>query len=240
MGGPGSGRHHGAKKRRVESCLALDVNELRRQGALAPGVSGTLTWERDSGAAGSVAFRAVSAGLVLSHHDTLGAGSVSVEQRVALASVPAVFGGSRVYFVCPGADCGRRLSLLYFARGIFLCRRCHGLAYESQSEDVRRRARRRADKLRAQLSGPRWQAFTLKPMRRPKGRWRTTFDRLRRSIKAADNLANAAYVVHLAKLISKVDRRVESAKARIHGKIFLGRASGGIERWVRRGLPPIP
>jgi hypothetical protein len=50
MGGCGSGRRNGATKRRVESCLALDVNELRRQGALTPGASGTLTWSRDEAA----------------------------------------------------------------------------------------------------------------------------------------------------------------------------------------------
>jgi len=210
-GSYGSGRHHGAKKRRIESCLALNVNELGRQGVLTPGVSGTLAWETERGAASSVAFRADSAGLVLSHDDALGAESLSVGQRVALASLPAAFGGARVYFICTGADCGRRVSMLYFAHGLFLCRRCHGLAYQSQSEDARRRARRRADKLRAQIGGPRWQAFTLKLMRRPTGMWRRTFNRLLRSAAVADAVANASYVAGLARLIGKVDRRRQRA-----------------------------
>ena len=61
MGGCGSGRHHGVRKRRVESCLALDVNVLRRLDALAPGASGTLMWERDGDARVSVRFRAEKA-----------------------------------------------------------------------------------------------------------------------------------------------------------------------------------
>ncbi len=50
MGGCGSGRHHGARKRRVESCLSVDVRQLARAGALAPDATGTLTWERNRGA----------------------------------------------------------------------------------------------------------------------------------------------------------------------------------------------
>jgi hypothetical protein len=66
MGGCGSGRHRGVRKRRVESCLALNVNELRRKGALTPGGAGTLTWERNGEIHASLEFRADAAGLVLS------------------------------------------------------------------------------------------------------------------------------------------------------------------------------
>ena len=65
MGGPGSGRHNDVKKRRVESCLALDVNELRRDGVLSPGAFGTLSWGSDNGTAASLAFRAEADALLL-------------------------------------------------------------------------------------------------------------------------------------------------------------------------------
>ena len=147
----GSGRHHGARKRRVESCLALDVNELCRKGALTPGASGTLTWERDRDAVASADFRADTAGLILCYDGDGTEAPKVIEQRVALSFVPATFSGARAYFLCPGAECGRRVSVLYFRTGVFRCRHCHRLAYESQREDVGRRARRRADKLRARL-----------------------------------------------------------------------------------------
>ena len=207
MGGCGSGRHKGAKKRRVESCLALDANELRRQGVLVAGAFGTLTWARDGEADVSVAFRADAAGLILSHHGNLADASRAVEQHVVLSSIPAALGGSRLYFICPGAECGRRVSVLYFARGLFLCRHRHGLGYASQCEDATRRARRRANKQRARLGGPNWNAFARSLAARPKGMWRTTFNRLLRSAEAADAVANVAYLVRLAKLIGKVDRR---------------------------------
>ena len=40
----------------------------------------------------------------------------------------------------------RRVFTLYFARGAFRCRHCHGLAYECQAEDRERRAQWRANK----------------------------------------------------------------------------------------------
>jgi hypothetical protein len=152
MGGCGSGRHHGVRKRRVESCVALDVNELRRKGVLTPGASGTLTWERDCSAAGSVGIRADTAELILCYRAHSTEDFKLVEQRVALSLLPAALGDTRAYFLCPDAECGRRVSVLYFCKGVFRCRNCHGLAYESQGEDARQRARRRSDKLRALAS----------------------------------------------------------------------------------------
>lgn len=56
--GCGSRQHNGARKQhRVESCLGLDVNELRHKGALAFDAAGSLIWDREGDAEGSVAFR---------------------------------------------------------------------------------------------------------------------------------------------------------------------------------------
>src|SRR5713101_4430867 len=105
MGGCGSGRHSGARKRRVESCLALDVNELRRNGALVPGAQGTLTWDCDGDAVASVSFGVDNAVLTLCYQDQRAGEHRDFEQHIALSSVPAAFGGMRVYFKCPGAGC---------------------------------------------------------------------------------------------------------------------------------------
>jgi hypothetical protein len=204
MGGCGSRRHHGAKKRRVESCLALDVNELRRKGALTPGGSGTLIWERERDARASVAFRIDEGALILCYHDQHAAEHRDVEQHVALSSVPAPFGGSRAYFLCPGVECDQRVSVLYFRRGVF---RCHDLAYESQREDVRQRARRRADKFRVRIGWPQERALALPMVVKPKGMWRRTFKRLRGCAIEAESLATAAQVAHWTRLLRRVNRR---------------------------------
>jgi hypothetical protein len=167
------------KKRRVESCLALDVNELRRMGALAPGVSATLSWQGEDAGVASLAFRAEADALILTYRTDHLAASEGIERRIALAYSPANFGGTRVYFLCPGSECGRHVSKVYFTRGVFRCRDCHGLAYECQAEDRQQRARRRADKRRARLGSQRWSAGALPVMARPKGMWRRKFYRRR-------------------------------------------------------------
>jgi hypothetical protein len=129
------------------------------------------------------------------------------EQHVALSSVQAAFGGSRTYFLCPGAGCGQRNSILYFGRGSFRCRRCHGLAYASQGENSRQRARRRADKLRARLGWPQGRALVLPIVVKPKGMRRKNFQRLRRDAVAAESVATAAQVAHWIRLLGGVKRR---------------------------------
>ena len=49
-----------------------------------------------------------------------------IEDRIVFACSPATFGGKRVYLLCPGCECRRRVSELYFARGIFRCRTVTG------------------------------------------------------------------------------------------------------------------
>lgn len=194
----------------MESCLALDVNVLK--GALTPGTSGTLTWERNGNAVASTDFRADTAGLILCY-DAPGIEAPKViEQAVALSFVPAAFGGARAYFLCPGAKCGRRVSVLLFRRGVFRCRRCHGLAYESQREDARRRARRRADKLRARLGWPQRRALVLPIAVKPKGMWSKTFERLRGYAIAAESIAAAAQAAHWARLLGRFERRKRRAQ----------------------------
>lgn len=211
-GVPGGRDPRTTRAARVESCLALDVNELRRKGALVPGASGTLTWARDCDTVASADFRANTAGLILCY-DAHGTEVPKViEQRVALSFVPATFSGARAYFLCPGAECGRRVSVLYFRRGVFRCRRCHGLAYESQREGAVRRARRRADKLRARLGWPQRRALVLPIAVKPKGMWSKTFERLRGYAIAAESIAAAAQVAHWTRLLGRFERRKRRAQ----------------------------
>lgn len=59
------------------------------------------------------------------------------------------FGGSRAYVQCPRC-CGQAV-YLYWRHMTFACRRCHRLAYTSQSESVLRRAGRRVRKLKRRI-----------------------------------------------------------------------------------------
>jgi hypothetical protein len=69
-------------------------------------------------------------------------------QFVPIVRTPQPFGGERKWFLC---DCGERAAILY---GLpFRCRRCRGLAYNSQREIPEHRTLRRAQKIRSKLGG---------------------------------------------------------------------------------------
>ena len=159
MGGKGSGRHNGAKRGRVEGQgVALCVRDLKRQGALRPGVSGTFTLGSQPQPPGEVSFSTTRHDLELSYSVGAGAAEALVE-HISLARVGAGFGGMRTYFECPG--CAQRVERLYFWGERFRCRTCHGLACESQYEAPHDRAYRRADKMRAHLGYDESRAFRM-------------------------------------------------------------------------------
>src|SRR5262249_35010021 len=70
--------------------------------------------------------------------------------RVALEWTSCNYGRQRPWFRCPAAGCARRVAILYCG-GIFACRDCHGLNYESQHERTHDRALRRYQNIRVQL-----------------------------------------------------------------------------------------
>lgn len=153
--------------------VRLDIRELFRAGALAPGTRLTM---RSHGE--------------LESEDTyellVGENELTVRRRAnettcRLARTPNHFGGSTTWLSCPG--CGRRCRIVYEGGGQWLCRRCRHLIYPSQREDVADRAIRRAKKLRARLGADRsyWA-----PVERPRGMHRTTFEKLAREIFSAE------------------------------------------------------
>lgn len=218
MGGCGSGRHNGAKKRQVESCLALDVNELCRLAALTDGAAGTLTWECDGTPVAPAVFHAESAAVTFAVEPA--AESRRIEPRLLLASVPAAFGGSRAYFLCPGAGCNRRVARLYFAKGVFRCRRCHrpliGVSAKiglGECGDVPRSCE-------AALAT---RCHSLAPSAtRPKGMWRRTFDRLQRAALRVEIATTTAESAAWWRLLARVEkRRFRKMRVAESGKIHV-------------------
>jgi hypothetical protein len=185
--------------------VALQAGELRRRGALRPDASGTLTWGDPARPLGAVSFRSTGTRWIVNYRNGDGAEPQFVTEEIFLAHTLAGFGGVRTYFRCPGEECNRRVEVLYFAEGRFRCRRCHGLAYESQYEDVDRRARRRANKRRARLRYAGWAPFVYAPIVRPKGMWRRKFWRLQDSIDAGEYLACEMFTARLRRMADKTD-----------------------------------
>lgn len=99
-----------------------------------------------------------------------------MDYTVPLAWTPCHFGGSRPWFVCPGRDCGRRVTKLYLRAGYFLCRHSHDLNHASRGEVRGHYLLRRAQKIRVRLGG---HSGLARPFpERPKGMHRRTYFRL--------------------------------------------------------------
>ena len=69
-----------------------------------------------------------------------------------LGANPVQLRRTRVWFRCPARGCGRRVAVLY-SGGIFACRLCYQLVYETQRELPHYRALRRAQAIRMKLGG---------------------------------------------------------------------------------------
>jgi hypothetical protein len=177
MGGPGSGNRwrYGAKAT-TDDYRTLDIRRWARGGVLRPGYRGGWQWTRDGETVASIQMRAEQDHVILSYRHRSGGGDWKEEEYpVRIVRTPCNLGGSRPWFICPAAGCGRRVAMLY-GGGILACRHCYQLAYASSREDAGGRAARRADRLRARLG---WEPGILNGggEKRKWMRWRT-FERL--------------------------------------------------------------
>jgi hypothetical protein len=183
LGGIGSGNwYRFNKKTTVEECRSLDVRKLHREGLLKPDRLFSWSWSRGGREIASIG--ALVEGddgperltLLFRHRSGPGADWKDVQQPVELDWTPCNFGGERPWFICPGADCGRRVAVLYGPGRHFLCRHCYDLRYESQREDKTHRALRRAQKIRERLGGS--TNMTEPFPQKPKGMHHKTYMRM--------------------------------------------------------------
>lgn len=179
MGGIGSGRRYQGGKDTTRGHRSLDVRRLQRDGLLKPGQSYGWNWHRNDGKASSIHIQAESTRLILRYqHQSRGGPWQQMEYPVCLEWTSCNLGGSRAWFLCPAEGCGRRVAILYIGgRGIFACRHCCRLAYESQRESADDRAIRRADTIRRRLG---WKPGIANGHgSKPKGMHWHTFERLK-------------------------------------------------------------
>jgi hypothetical protein len=175
MGGMGSGSwYRFNKKTTTDECQSIDVRYLHRNGLLQPGRSFSLRWSRAGRQIGSVGGVTHDDRVTFFYRHRTGMGGEweEVRERVPLEWTPCNFGGERPWFLCPGADCSRRVAVLYGPGRYFLCRHCYDLPYESQRENKMHRALRKAQKIRERLGGT---ANMTEPFpEKPKGmHWRS-------------------------------------------------------------------
>jgi hypothetical protein len=181
VGGAGSGNwYRFNKKSTADECQSIDIRYLHRNGLLQPGRSFSLRWSRAGRQIGSIGG--------VAHDDDdrvtffyrqrggMGGEWEDVKESVPLEWTACNLGGERPWFVCPGADCGRRVAVLYGSGRYFLCRHCYDLSYESQREGKANRALRRAQKIRERPGGS--TNMTEPFPERPKGMHLKTYMRM--------------------------------------------------------------
>ena len=156
MGGPGSGnRYRWGAKASTDACQRLDLSSLHQGGWLRPGSCGTIRWWRGERLTSSIGWVVDGrAGIATALELRYAVGSEEIRYRVPIAWTACHLGGRRPWFVCPGAGCGRRAAVLY-GRRLFLCHRCHDLAYASTRQEPGERALRKAQRIRERLGGRR-------------------------------------------------------------------------------------
>jgi hypothetical protein len=179
VGGAGSGGwYRWDKKTTTAECHGLDIRDLHRKGLLKPGGLFRSSWSRAGWETGSIRGFVYQDRVVLSypHRSGVGAEWEDVKEPVPLEWTTCNFGGERPWFICPVSACGRRVAVLYGPGKYFLCRYCYDLRYESQREDKKDRALRRAQKIRERLGGSR---SMMEPFpERPKGMHHDTYMKL--------------------------------------------------------------
>ena len=150
MGGYGSGRRIDSRKT-TESQCQIDVRVMKKQGALAPGASGNISWWRCDKETGTIGYRADGKRLILNYQRRQNDGEwQNIEQVITLTWTHPNYGGKRTWFLCP--HCCRRVAILY-GGNYFFCRCCHNLSYSCQQESREDRLMRRARNIRCRLGG---------------------------------------------------------------------------------------
>lgn len=141
------------------------MRQFKQRGLLFPGSNFTWRWHYGSGgeSAGSIGVRIEQHQLAL----MFSANGTYAGHTVELDRTPCNFGGFRPWFRCP--HCARRAGVLFLRGKTFMCRRCGGVKYSSQSDDRIGRTWRRQYRLEARL-GENWA--------RPKGMHHKTRTRL--------------------------------------------------------------
>jgi hypothetical protein len=196
MGGFGSGCGGGAARATCEDYYAIDLAWLRRQGARSPGHSGRVTWSRAGRETGSITYRIERDGVRLIYRSRAYGGDwEDVDELVPFVYTATRFGGRRQWFQCRA--CGKGCRVLH-GGARYRCRRCHGLAYNSQREAWYQRALDQARRISKRLGGNSG-AFDEFPPKPKRMRW-ATYWRLEERYTALLNQGMAGAYSHLLRL----------------------------------------
>lgn len=201
MGGYNSGGGRGALK--ASAFWRLDIARLRRMGVLGPGYW-PIRWKGGNGETlASINIASEEDRLTL-HYTVKGQtpnDSQRIQETIFLDWTEQPFGGKRVWFLCP--HCHSRRGILY-GRVRYLCRKCHGLTYDSQYDPYPQLPWTRCHRVRERLGGD--DALSSPFPRKPKGMHHKTYERLRDEDLQASMLLDEALEIGTLEGIQAIAR----------------------------------
>ena len=202
MGGIGSGRQmYWSTRDYVDDNISLDIRRLKREELLYPGSYFGWQWTTGNDAKNDIRIKVENNRVILFYRQRVNGGEWQrVEEPVNLTYTNCNYGGERAWFVCP--SCGSRVAKLYSHRPYFLCRKCHGTPYQSQSENTSDRMMRKARKIRTRLGAD--QSLSMPIFLKPKGMHQKTFDRLRKKAEKAEQIVWREMASYLDRLEGQV------------------------------------
>ena len=139
MGGRGSTRWSTRlKKTAVEDCIKLDMKSFFTH--LIPGISHSHRWQINGSDFIQIKFTPFgdfenikSINLDCRYEKQSGTSIELFSYKIELATTILTWGKNRYWFICPKANCKKRVRCLYIPLGtkIFACRTCYDLTYSS-------------------------------------------------------------------------------------------------------------
>lgn len=125
MGGFGSG-YKGIRKLTTGECLSININKLhiKRDNYYRC----NLSWNDKNNSSISIIKQNVDS-IRLLYTDNSGTQPQKCDYTIKLDYTKCNYGNDRPWFICP--KCEKRVGILYAKKGIFLCRKCQDLNYNS-------------------------------------------------------------------------------------------------------------
>jgi hypothetical protein len=169
------------QQRKKTTCetLQLDVRHLQSERALSADCARRITWSGRGKTTESVRVQChESQYLRLYQSEASNGASRVVDQKIHLAWTSCHYGKQRPWFCCPTSTCDKRAAILYLETesGLFLCRGCCNLVYETQRESKQDRLYRKRTQYARKLGRPRTSPHLPHP--KPRYMHQRTWDRL--------------------------------------------------------------
>lgn len=211
MGGYGSGRQGGRPT--ADASRRIDFAWMMRTGLAIPGQlrAGTLSWTCGDRPSGSISYVAdmrdeAESELRLDYTRGEGVDAEKVKQTIRLTFTEPHYGGRRWWMICPFRH--SRVGKLYMPPGgdRFAGRDAWRLGYASQRCGPRDLPFERLFKLQKRLGCTEgWE----QPIRRPKGMWKRTYQRLEREYGQLDAQCGGAMLAVVERLNRSLGRSLK-------------------------------